>query len=153
MKISDFAAHSGLTPDTVRYYERIGLLPRSVRDAGGRRSYGMADIGWASFLRKLQAMGMPMRDRLTYSRLRTEGPATTAARREMLEAHRAGLAVRVAELTGLIAALDDKIDLYRTMETAIGGRSDDHRPPSDDGSGGRAALEHDTLDTGADHAG
>ncbi|QQV76187.1 MerR family transcriptional regulator [Sphingomonas aliaeris] len=153
MKISDFAAHSGLTPDTVRYYERIGLLPRSVRDAGGRRSYGMADIGWASFLRKLQAMGMPMRDRLKYSRLRTEGPATTVARREMLEAHRAGLAARVAELTGLITALDDKIDLYRTMETAIGGQNDDYRPPSDDDSGDRAALEHDTLDTGADHAG
>ncbi len=153
MKISDFAAHSGLTPDTVRYYERIGLLPRSVRDAGGRRSYGMADIGWASFLRKLQAMGMPMRDRLRYSRLRTEGPATTVARREMLETHRAGLAARVNELTGLIAALDDKIELYRTMETAIGDQNDDHRPSIDDDGRDRAAIGHDTFANGGDHAG
>jgi DNA-binding transcriptional MerR regulator len=153
VKISDFAAHSGLTPDTVRYYERIGLLPRSVRDAGGRRSYGLADIGWASFLRKLQAMGMPMRDRLKYSRLRTEGPATTVARREMLEAHRAGLAARVTELTGLIATLDEKIELYRATETAIGDPSNDHRPSIDDDGRDRAAVGYGTGNGGGTHAG
>ena len=116
MKISDFAAHSGLSPDTIRYYERIGLLPRTVRDGGGRRSYGMDDLTWASFLKKLQAMEMPMRDRLEYSRLRTQGAATIAERRKMLEVHRAALIARQAELAGLIATLDEKIAHYCDME-------------------------------------
>lgn len=116
VKISDFAAYSGLTPDTIRYYEKVGLLPHTVRDRGGRRSFGMDDLAWASFLRKLQAMDMPMRDRLAYSRLREQGAATVPARREMLEAHRAALAARRAELGELIATLDVKIAHYLDME-------------------------------------
>ncbi|GAA3725156.1 MerR family transcriptional regulator [Sphingomonas cynarae] len=142
MKISDFAAHSGLTPDTIRYYERIGLLPRTVRDAGGRRSYGMDDLAWASFLRKLQAMDMPMRDRLEYSRLRAMGRATTADRRAMLEAHRAALANRRDELMELIGTLDAKIAHYRDLEANMEGSSDDGSTRSNGGSG-RAAPRRD----------
>lgn len=120
MKIREFAALSGLSPDTVRYYERIGLLPSPARDPGGRRDYGEGDLAWASFLRKLQAMGMPMRERLEYSRLRAEGVATTAARRQLLETHRATAAARQKELAALIAALDRKIDFYRDIEAGIG---------------------------------
>jgi DNA-binding transcriptional MerR regulator len=125
MKISDFAANSGLTPDTIRYYERIGLLPRTVRDAGGRRSYGIDDLAWASFLRKLQAMDMPMRERLEYSRLRIKGDVTLQARREMLQAHRAGLIARQAELAELVDTLDAKIAHYRDMESKVKGTSND----------------------------
>jgi DNA-binding transcriptional MerR regulator len=136
MKISDFAAKSGLSPDTIRYYERIGLMPRSVRDDGGRRSYGMDDLVWASFLRKLQAMDMPMRDRLTYSRLRAQGDETLGPRRKMLEAHRAGLVARQAELADLVATLDTKIAQYREME----GLSDEDGSPHSDDRSSRAAT-------------
>ena len=121
MRISDFAAHSGLTPDTIRYYEKVGLLPQTLRDQGGRRRYGMDDLAWALLLRKLQAMDMPMRDRLAYSRLREQGSATVPARREMLEAHRAALATRRAELGELIATLDAKITHYLDMEADMDG--------------------------------
>lgn len=122
MKIGDFAAKSGLSADTLRYYERIGLLPRTVRDAGGRRSYGMDDLAWAAFLRKLQAMDMPMRDRLEYSRLRAEGDATLRKRRAMLEAHRDALIARQIELAELVATLDAKIDQYIDMESQAQGK-------------------------------
>jgi DNA-binding transcriptional MerR regulator len=140
MKIGDFAANSGLTPDTIRYYERIGLLPRTVRDAGGRRSYGMDDLAWASFLRKLQAMDMPMRDRLEYSRLRIKGDVTLQARREMLEAHRAGLVARRAELAELVDTLDAKIAHYRDMESKVEGTSNDAGPTRGDDGGRDAAA-------------
>ena len=117
MKISDFSRRSGLSIDTLRYYERIGLLPRTARDGGGRRSYGADDLAWACFLGKLQAMDMPIRERLAYSRLRSEGDATLGARRTMLEAHRSALVARQEELRGLIAALDAKIAHYRDRET------------------------------------
>lgn len=120
MKISDFSIRSGLSSDTLRYYERIGLLPRTARDSGGRRSYGADDLAWARFLGKLQAMDMPIRERLAYSRLRSEGDATLAVRRAMLEAHRAALVARQDELHGLIAALDAKITHYRDRETQSG---------------------------------
>lgn len=120
VKISEFAAQSGLSPDTIRYYERIGLLPPSPRDQGGRRDYGQGDLAWASFVRKLQAMGMPMRDRLEYSRLRAEGASTTSLRRQMLEAHRATITARQKEMAALIAELDTKIDFYRDIESGIG---------------------------------
>jgi DNA-binding transcriptional MerR regulator len=141
VKISDFAAHSGLTPDTIRYYERVGLLPHTVRDRGGRRSYGMDDLAWASFLRKLQAMDMPMRDRLAYSQLREQGGATVPARREMLEAHRATLAARRAELGELIAALDVKIAHYLDMEADMEGTTHDGSEVSDDGHRRAAVRE------------
>ena len=120
MKISDFSIRSGLSSDTLRYYERIGLLPRTARDSGGRRSYGADDLAWARFLSKLQAMDMPIRERLAYSRLRSEGDATLAVRRAMLEAHRAALVARQDELHGLIAALDAKITHYRDREIQSG---------------------------------
>ena len=120
MKISDFSIRSGLSSDTLRYYERIGLLPRTARDGGGRRSYGADDLAWARFLGKLQAMDMPIRERLAYSRLRSEGDATLGARRAMLEAHRAALVARQDELHGLIAALDAKITHYRDREGQSG---------------------------------
>lgn len=121
MKISEFSARSGLSSDTLRYYERIGLLPRTIRDGGGRRSYGAADLAWARFLSKLQAMDMPIRERLAYSRLRAEGDATLKVRRVMLEAHRASLVARQEQLSGLIAALDEKIAHHHDRETRTGG--------------------------------
>jgi DNA-binding transcriptional MerR regulator len=136
MKIGDFAAKSGLSADTLRYYERIGLLPRTVRDAGGRRSYGMDDLAWAAFLRKLQAMDMPMRDRLEYSRLRAQGDATLRTRRKMLEAHRDALVARQTELAELVATLDAKIDHYIDMESGTQESFDDGGQTHDDrGSG------------------
>lgn len=135
MKISDFAAKSGLSVDTLRYYERIGLLPRTARDAGGRRSYGMDDLAWAAFLRKLQAMHMPMRDRLEYSRLCVKGDVTLRARRQMLEAHRAALVARQAELADLVATLDAKIEHYYDVESRTQGTFNDGGQTHDDGRG------------------
>ncbi|MCG2839460.1 MerR family transcriptional regulator [Sandaracinobacter sp. RS1-74] len=138
MRISDLAAKSGLSPDTIRYYERIGLMPQSVRDGGGRRSYGAQDLAWASFLQKLQAINMPMRDRLEYSRLRARGDATLRARREMLETYRAALVARQAELAGLVATLDAKIIHYHEMEGTV---EDDGSPHSHDRGGCAAPLD------------
>lgn len=140
MKISDFAAKSGLSTDTIRYYERIGLLPRTARDSGGRRSYDMDDLAWANFLRKLQVMDMPMRDRLEYSRLRSKGDATLQARREMLERHRTAMVSRQAELAELVTALDAKISHYHDMEAEIERKFNDSRSThADDRRGGDAA--------------
>ena len=108
----------------------------------------MTSDAWASFLRKLQAMDMPIRDRLEYSRLRARGSTTMHARREMLEAHRATLAARQAELSELIATLDAKITDYRGMEADMEGTiNDDGSAHGDDGSGFVAVREQARIGT------
>ncbi|WP_298962551.1 MerR family transcriptional regulator [uncultured Roseibium sp.] len=116
MRIGDLAEKSGLSTDTLRYYEKIGLLPRALRDAGGRRVYDETILRWIDFLDRLKATGMGIRDRLRYAELRTKGGASLTERREMLEAHRRKVAGDIAKLTDMLDVLDDKVELYRKME-------------------------------------
>jgi len=116
MRIGDLAEKSGLSTDTLRYYEKIGLIPRPLRDAGGRRVYDRTILRWIEFLDRLKATGMGIKDRLRYAELRTLGSASLTERREMLEAHRKKVAADIARLTETLDVLDDKVDLYRRME-------------------------------------
>lgn len=116
MKIGELARRSGLSVDTLRFYERIGLIQRPARDAGGRRDYDADVLDWIAFLARLSATGMKQADRVRYAALRRQGDATLAARREMIETHREGIVARIAELTGSVAVMDDKIATYRMME-------------------------------------
>lgn len=116
MKIGELARQTGLSVDTLRFYERIGLIQRPARDGGGRRDYDPAVLDWIAFLARLAATGMRQADRVRYAALRRQGDATLAARRAMIEAHRTTIAARVAELNAALALMDDKIETYRRME-------------------------------------
>lgn len=116
MKIGELARQTGLSVDTLRFYERIGLIQRPARDGGGRRDYDPAVLEWIAFLARLAATGMRQADRVRYAALRRQGDATLAARRAMIEAHRTAIAARVAELNAALALMDDKIETYRRME-------------------------------------
>ncbi|MGD9862443.1 MAG: MerR family transcriptional regulator [Pseudodonghicola sp.] len=116
MKISEVAERSGLSADTLRFYEKIGLIEPPPRDDAGRRDYPEAVLGWIRFLDQLNATGMKQADRIRYARMRAEGPATYGARREMLEAHRQEIARRLAALNETLALMDRKIALYRQLE-------------------------------------
>lgn len=115
MKIGELARQTGLSVDTLRFYERIGLIQRPARDGGGRRDYDPAVLDWIAFLARLAATGMRQADRVRYAALRRQGDATLAARRAMIEAHRTTIAARVAELNAALALMDDKIETYRRM--------------------------------------
>jgi DNA-binding transcriptional MerR regulator len=114
MMIGEVAEKSGFTIDTLRYYEKIGLLPRADRDAGGRRSYDQDILRWLDFLGRLRDLGMPISDRVLYARLRAEGDSTVEARRDLLQTYRDALAKRVASLTETLDVLDTKITSYDT---------------------------------------
>lgn len=112
MKIGELAHRTGLSMDTLRYYERIGLLPRPPRAASGHREYDASVLTWIEFLRRLKTTGMPISGMLEYARLRDRGPETGAARRRLLEAHRDRVRAHVAELQSCLAVLDAKIAGY-----------------------------------------
>ena len=94
MKIGDLARRCGLTAHTIRYYERIGLLPYADRDQSQRRDYDPSILTWIDFLGRLKSTGMPIREMLRYAALREQGAGTEAERRELLETHRARVQAR-----------------------------------------------------------
>jgi DNA-binding transcriptional MerR regulator len=117
--IAQAAARSGLSIDTLRYYERIGLVEPPARDAGGRRDYSDADLGWLAFLTRLRTTGMPIRMMREYAQLRHRGVSSADRRRQILVEHRAGVRDRIAELQSCLDTLDHKIDNYeRCMASA-----------------------------------
>ncbi|MFD2206413.1 MerR family transcriptional regulator [Kiloniella antarctica] len=116
MYIGELANQSGLSIDTLRYYEKIGLLPNTPRDQGGRRVYQPQIREWIGFLQKLRAMDMGVKDMARYAALREIGPSTARERRKMLEKQRQIVAHKIEELSLCKDLLDSKVDLYKEME-------------------------------------
>jgi DNA-binding transcriptional MerR regulator len=114
--IARAAARSGLSIDTLRYYERIGLVEPPARDSGGRRTYSDDDLAWLEFLTRLRTTGMPIRLMREYAQLRHLGTGTASRRRQILVEHRTGVRERIAELQSSLATLDYKITNYERIE-------------------------------------
>lgn len=112
MKIGELAKRSGLSAHTIRYYERIGLLPHADRDRSGQRDYDASILTWIEFLDRLKTTGMPIREMLHYAALRGGGAGTEAARKALLEQHRKRVRAHVAELQACLLVLDTKIAGY-----------------------------------------
>lgn len=119
MKIGELARRSGLSAHTIRYYERIGLLPYADRDRSRQRDYDASILTWIYFLGRLKTTGMPIREMLHYAALREEGAGTEAERRILLERHREQVRARVAELEACLLVLDTKIAGYADIEKRI----------------------------------
>ncbi|MBR9972281.1 MerR family transcriptional regulator [Magnetospirillum sulfuroxidans] len=112
MKIGELAKRCGLSVHTIRYYERIGLLPMADRDQSSHRDYDDAILTWIGFLTRLKTTGMPIRDMLRYARLRQQGSETAGERRQLLEHHRQQVRAHVAGLQESLLVLDAKIAGY-----------------------------------------
>jgi DNA-binding transcriptional MerR regulator len=116
MLIGDVAKQSGLTVDTLRFYEKIGLIVPPMRNDGGRRVYGDDVLGWIKFLEQLNATGMKQADRIHYAALRQRGDETLTERREMLETHRETIAAKLVLMQDTLALMDRKVAAYHDME-------------------------------------
>jgi DNA-binding transcriptional MerR regulator len=118
--IAEVAEQTGLTPDTLRYYEKDGLLVHPVpRVSSGHRRYGEEDIGWIVLVTRLRSTGMPIRDVRRYADLVREGDGTEEARLELLRAHRENVLARLAEVQHHLAAVDYKIGVYEQRLSAV----------------------------------
>jgi DNA-binding transcriptional MerR regulator len=126
MKIGDLARRSGLSAHTIRYYERIGLLPRAFRDASRQRAYDESILAWIEFIGRLKTTGMPIREMLRYAALRERGVATEPERRALLERHREQVRARIAELQSCLLVLDSKTAGYAGSQHRM--TTDDARP-------------------------
>ena len=109
--IGEAAAKCGLSPHTLRWYERIGLLPPIERRGDGRRRFSDADLDWLSLLSKLRATAMPVRDMQRYAELVRSG-AGQAERLELLTRHREQVRRDLAARRECLRLLDAKISYY-----------------------------------------
>ena len=113
LSIAEAAEATGLSADTLRYYERDGLLVRPVpRSTSGHRRYTDHDLGWIVMVTRLRATGMPIRDIRRYAALVRAGDGNELARLELLRAHRERVLADLAVVTAHLAAIDHKIGLY-----------------------------------------
>ncbi|KAE9629637.1 MerR family transcriptional regulator [Parasedimentitalea maritima] len=116
MKISNLSAQSGLSIDTLRFYEKIGLIDPPPRDGAGHRDYPPEALNWIRFLSQLNATGMKQADRIRYARLRAAGESTVPQRRQMLEEHREVIRAQLEQLTDVLALMDRKVEIYQNLE-------------------------------------
>ncbi|MDJ1007222.1 MAG: MerR family transcriptional regulator [Paracoccaceae bacterium] len=116
MQIAEAAETSGLSIDTIRFYDKSGMLPDLPRDGRGWRSFPPAAVEWLSVLARLRRTAMPLADVRRFA-ASAHGPGAEAAaaqaeRLAILLAHRARLAAQRAELDACEAYLDMKISFY-----------------------------------------
>jgi len=113
------AERSGFSLDTLRYYERIGLLDPVERTSSGHRRFDEDDLEWLEVLRCLRDTGMPIAQMCRYAELARGGEATFADRLGLLTEHDAAVQERIAVLQAQREHLQEKIGWYRRhMEPA-----------------------------------
>ncbi|MEU5052723.1 MerR family transcriptional regulator [Streptomyces sp. NPDC021096] len=110
--ISEVAAYAGLSAHTLRWYERIGLMPHVDRSHTGQRRYTDRDLDWLDLVGRLRLTGMPVADMVRYAELVRQGEHTFADRERLLSEHRENVRRRIAELRSTLEVLDYKIDIY-----------------------------------------
>jgi MerR family transcriptional regulator, aldehyde-responsive regulator len=124
--IGEVADRVGVSVDTLRYYEKAGLLNGVARSESGRRLYSDEDCGWILFVRRLRGTAMPVGEIAEYAKMVRDGVGTTSQRRRVLEAHRERVRLAHGELADALAVLDRKIEHYEAAEHGVDvGCSDD----------------------------
>ena len=99
--------------DTLRYYEKIGLLPKTPRDRAGRRAFQTEDLPWIEFVKRLKDTGMPLVEIRRYADLRQRGRSTLKARYQLLKQHACVLEERIKVDRVNLDRLREKMAFYQ----------------------------------------
>lgn len=112
--IGEFSEKIGLSIDTLRYYEKLGLI-YPERDEANKRVYSEKDIEWLKFIIRLKEINMPIKQIQYYSKLRYDGNDTVKERLELLEEQMDRLNIEKRKIEENIIHLDKKISIYKEM--------------------------------------
>jgi DNA-binding transcriptional MerR regulator len=115
MKIAQVSKEKKVSLDSLRYYERIGLIPPVKRTAGGIRDYSKKDLEWLDFLIAVRSAGVSIEPLIDYVRLCAEGFHTIPARRDLWEDECELLEKRILELQETLAQMKAKAEYYDWM--------------------------------------
>ena len=118
MTIKEVSEKFGISQDTLRYYERVGMIPHVTRTAGGIRNYQESDLGWVEMALCMRSAGLPIEAMIEYVRLFQEGDETIPARLQLLLDQREALIEQQAQIDSTLNRLNYKISRYeKAIET------------------------------------
>lgn len=112
MTITEVSKKYDLSQDTLRYYERIGLIPEVNRNKSGIRDYTEEDCRWVEFIKCMRSAGLPIEVLIEYVTLFQQGNETIDARKELLKEQRAQLVQKMEDMKKTLERLDYKIERY-----------------------------------------
>jgi DNA-binding transcriptional MerR regulator len=112
MKIGEVSEKCEISSDTLRYYERIGLLPSVNRTDSGIREYGELDLKRISFIKCMRSAGLPIEVLIEYFELVQQGDATINTRKHILMEQREQILARMKEMQETLDLLNHKISVY-----------------------------------------
>ena len=112
MTITQASKTYGLSPDTLRYYERIGLIPPVPRTKGGVRDYDEDSCRWIELMKCMRSAGVQIEALIRYVQLFQQGDETRPARKALLEEQRAQMLARMADMQRSLDRLNEKIARY-----------------------------------------
>ena len=112
MTITEVSKKYDLSADTLRYYERIGLIPPVNRNKSGIRDFTEEDCKWVEFIKCMRGAGLSIEVLAEYVQLFQQGNSTIKARKQLLVEQRSQLISRIEEMKETLNRLDAKIDGY-----------------------------------------
>ncbi|MEG0375168.1 MAG: MerR family transcriptional regulator [Raoultibacter sp.] len=120
MLIAEVSKTYDISADTLRYYERVGLIPAVNRRDNGIRDYNEGDLNWVEFIKCMRSAGVQVEALIDYVGLYQQGDDTAAARKDILIEQRAQLVERMEDMQTTLERLDYKIENYdRIMSSSI----------------------------------
>ena len=115
MRISEVSEHSGISTDTLRYYERIGLIPPVNRNRSGIRDYNEIDVKRVDFIKCMRSAGFPIETLIEYYGLVQQGDCTIDSRKDILKKQREQLVAKMEEIQKTLDLVDYKIEVYENV--------------------------------------
>lgn len=112
MTIKEVSQRYEISQDTLRYYERVGMIPPVTRTAGGIRNYTEEDLRWVSLAKCMRNAGLPVEAMIEYVRLFKEGDSTISARLQLLTDQREVLLEQRKQIDETLNRLNYKISRY-----------------------------------------
>ena len=120
MTIKEVSEKYEISQDTLRYYERVGMIPPVTRTASGIRAYQESDLGWVELAKCMRSAGLPVEAMIEYVKLTQEGDATIPARLQLLKEQRESLLEQKEKINATLERLNYKIGRYElAAETGV----------------------------------
>lgn len=120
MTIKEVSEKYDISQDTLRYYERVGMIPPVTRTSGGIRDYQEEDLGWVQLAKCMRSAGLPVEAMIEYVRLTQEGDTTIPARLQLLIEQKEVLIEQRKKIDTTIERLNYKIGRYeKAVETGV----------------------------------
>ncbi len=120
MTIKEVSEKFGISQDTLRYYERVGLIPPVTRTSSGNRDYQESDLGWVENAVCMRNAGVPIEALIEYVKLYQMGDATFEARRQLLQEQYDALQEQKEQIEATMKRLAYKVSRYeKAVQTGV----------------------------------